>query len=416
MVQACVGISRIRSRAVSVSMATRSTRLPRGVLPSLKHSGYGWWSHDIGGHVQGTRDDELTVRWVQSGVFSPIMRLHSTNSLWMSKEPWLYRSESEIVIRDFMQLRHRLVPYIYSSAGAEEASSLPLVQPLYWNCPALASAFTFPTQFYFGSSLVVVPIVQPRDTKTNLAKSRGWVPPGRHVDVMTGLVYDGDQEIAMYRPLNQLPLLAAEGSIIPLDRDRVPANGCSNPRAFEVLVVIGKDGHFDILENSRDDDKSQAAQEIPRTISLDYDHANGRVKFAANDREWTFRFLSTKCDPRNVPVLMNGKQSSKAHCFVEVLNNVPGVVVEVPGSSNVESEIVIELGSSLQLAVTNHSERIRDLILDYQINNLLKDDIWACIDTKQPTSVKMARLIGLGLDPDWLGPIAELLLADSRLE
>lgn len=50
--------------------------------------GYGWWSHDIGGHAFGYRDDELSVRWVQLGVFPPILRLHSTQSRWMSKEPW----------------------------------------------------------------------------------------------------------------------------------------------------------------------------------------------------------------------------------------------------------------------------------------------------------------------------------------
>lgn len=55
--------------------------------------GYGWWSHDIGGHILGYRDDELVTRWVQLGVFSPVMRLHSSNSRWMSKQPWLYRKE-----------------------------------------------------------------------------------------------------------------------------------------------------------------------------------------------------------------------------------------------------------------------------------------------------------------------------------
>ena len=52
--------------------------------------GYGWWSHDIGGHWYGSRDDDLTVRWVQLGVFSPIMRLHSTLHPFIRKEPWTF--------------------------------------------------------------------------------------------------------------------------------------------------------------------------------------------------------------------------------------------------------------------------------------------------------------------------------------
>ena len=56
--------------------------------------GYGWWSHDIGGHIFGARDDELTARWVQYGVFSPILRLHSSSNPFLVKEPWLYPREA----------------------------------------------------------------------------------------------------------------------------------------------------------------------------------------------------------------------------------------------------------------------------------------------------------------------------------
>ena len=57
--------------------------------------GYGWWSHDIGGHMMGYKNDELALRWLQLGVFSPIMRLHSTCCEFNGKEPWRYRKEVE---------------------------------------------------------------------------------------------------------------------------------------------------------------------------------------------------------------------------------------------------------------------------------------------------------------------------------
>ena len=72
--------------------------------------GYGWWSHDIGGHMFGYRDDELITRWVQFGVFSPIMRLHSTNCIFLGKEPWNYGSEYEKSMSEFLRLRHKLIP------------------------------------------------------------------------------------------------------------------------------------------------------------------------------------------------------------------------------------------------------------------------------------------------------------------
>jgi hypothetical protein len=334
----------------------------------------------------------------------------------MSKEPWLYRSEGEAAIQEAMRLRHRLVPYIYSMTGSKESSYLPLVQPLYWNHPEQDSAYKFPTQYYFGSSLVAAPILRPRDETTNFAKIKAWVPPGRHVDILTGSVYDGDQEIDMYRCITQLPLLAPQGAIIPLDGALVPPNGCPNPHAFEVLVVVGQDGHFDIRESTRDDEQSQAETENQRLIPLDYNQASGRMKVVGMCREWTFRFLSTDIKPPNVRVLIDATPSSQAKCTTEYTSTIPNTVVKVPATSNPDNEIVVELVSDPQLAIIDYSERIFDLIRDFQISNLLKDSIWGIVKASQPTTVKMARLISLGLERSWIGPITELLLADSRRE
>ena len=63
--------------------------------------GYGWWSHDIGGHMLGYRDDELEARWYQYGVFSPINRLHSSNSAFSGKEPWNFSMEVRSTMDEF---------------------------------------------------------------------------------------------------------------------------------------------------------------------------------------------------------------------------------------------------------------------------------------------------------------------------
>lgn len=378
--------------------------------------GYGWWSHDIGGHMFGSRDDECTVRWVQLGVFSPILRLHSSNSPWMSKEPWLYRPESELVMRDALQMRHRLVPYIYSMVGLNNSSYLPLVQPLYWNFPSHGSAYKFPTEFYFGSSLVVSPILQPRDLTTNLAKAKVWVPPNRHVDILTGYVYDGDQEIDMYRPLNRLPLLAAEGSIIPFDAAYEPANGCLNPGAFEIVVVVGRNGHFDIVESRQDDEEVGANADDRRVLPIEYNQAAGQIKVTSMGRGWSFRFISTSIDLSDIRVLVDGSTFTQVNCTNDIggVSRVRNTVVDVPVLPSPENVIIVELGPDPKLTISDHSERIHDLILDFQISNLLKNDIWNIIEAKHPPTIKMAKLISLGLDSNWLGPIAELLLADSR--
>lgn len=280
-----------------------SLRFQPAFTATSSNIGFGWWSHDVGGHLAGERDDECTTRWIQYAVFSPILRLHSTNSRWMSKDPWLYRAEHTVAIQKALRFRHRLVPYIYSCHVSVEPD-LPLVRPLYWEYPTRDVAYRYPNEYSFGHSLIVSPIVDPRDSRTNFARTKVWIPPHRHVDIFTGVVYSGDRELDMYRTLDSIPVLAPEGSIIPLDQLPTPANGCKNPDSYEVIVIVGRDGYFEIIEDSDDDDSSSTVTGAGRrSFVLSYDQGAGRLDLSsAGNRAWTFRFASTSIDPSSIQV------------------------------------------------------------------------------------------------------------------
>lgn len=380
--------------------------------------GYGWWSHDIGGHMEGYRDDELAARWVQFGTFSPILRLHSSNSRWTSKEPWGFREETETAMKEFLQLRHRLVPYIYTVNAASHAQGFPLLQPLYWNFPSREVAYRFPNQYYFGPSIVVAPVVTPRDRATNYAETPVWVPPGRHVDILGGTVYDGNREIAMYRSLHRIPVLAPEGAIIPLDRQRVPTNGCTNPDAFEVLVVVGRDGEFTITESTRDDRIPSANGEATiRHIPIKFQQAEGRLTVNGAGKAWTFRFISLEAGTAEaIRILINGEVSNNTVVSVNTLPRLPSVAVSVSADPGVNDDIVIELGPNPQLGIMNYADTFAKILVDFQIENNLKDMIWEVLKANQPTAVKVGRLLSLELDKAVAGPFMELILSDSRRE
>lgn len=396
--------------------------------------GYGWWSHDIGGHMHGYRDDELATRWVQLGVFSPILRLHSSDSPWASKEPWLYRPEHAAAMTRALQLRHRLVPYIYSSqagtSSADAAETLPLVRPMYWVFPSRAEAYAFPNQYAFGPNLVAAPVVHPRDIRTGRAKVKVWVPPGRHVDVFSGCVYDGDRELDMYRTLDRLPVLAPEGAIVPLDASSTPPNGCPNPDAFEVLVVVGQDGWFRIVEDRRDDARAAGtvttngiagAGRTDRVIEIEFDQAAGRLTVDnAADRQWTFRFVSL-CATRgpHVSVLVDGvKLAEPDEVAISVdtssMGSPPGLVVKLPKLPE-GAAIDVYLSPKPRLTVWDHQQAFRDMLLDLQAEFAVKDAIWKIAGAAhQAASVKLARLLSLGLDEALIGPVVELLACDGR--
>ena len=377
--------------------------------------GYGWWSHDIGGHMGGYRDDELATRWVQYGVFSPIMRLHSQMGLFTSKEPWLYRPEFAEVMKTFLRFRHRLVPYLYVANLDSTHHDEPVVQPLYWKYPERDEAYRKPNQYQFGSQLVVAPIVKPRDKRTNHGAVDVWVPPGRHVDILSGIVYDGDREVKMFRNIKSLPVLAREGAIIPLDANLSPKKGGDNPEHLEVLVVVGKDGQFTLV------DESSGKQETDTSSGwkFEYGQDKGELKFNPEGKKWTIKFVSITEIPIKFEAFKRNEfndSSLDVKTRIDEYPNVPGLVVEFPSLPSGSGDVVISLGDNPQLSVLDPLKRIQDLILDYQMDMWTKEKLWGVVKAAQPTAVKVGRLMSLGLDEELLGPVMELLMADSRYQ
>ncbi|KAI1065025.1 hypothetical protein LB507_000762 [Fusarium sp. FIESC RH6] len=377
--------------------------------------GYGWWSHDIGGHMGGYRDDELATRWVQYGVFSPIMRLHSQMGLFTSKEPWLYRPEFAEVMKTFLRFRHRLVPYLYVANLDSTRLDEPVVQPLYWKYPERDEAYRKPNQYHFGSQLVVAPIVKPRDKRTNHGAVDVWVPPGRHVDILSGIIYDGDREVKMFRNIKSLPVLAREGSIVPLDANLSPKNGGDNPEHLEVLVVVGKNGQFTLVDES----SSKQETDTSSGWKFEYGQDKGELKFNPEGKKWTIKFVSITDIPKKFEAFKRNEfndSSLDVKTRIDEYPNVPGLVVEFPSLPSGSGDVVVSLGDNPQLSVLDPLKRIQDLILDYQMDMWTKEKLWGVVKAAQPTAVKVGRLMSLGLDEELLGPVMELLMADSRYQ
>lgn len=217
--------------------------------------GYFWWSHDIGGHMGGYKDVELTTRWIQFGVFSPIMRLHSGNNVFLSKDPRDFGPEPGAIMTRFLQLRHRLVPYLYSAMWEATEQGTAIVRPMYHDYPRVPRAYHCPDQFLFGPDLLVAPILHRTDPTTHLAKSDAWLPPGEWTDIFTGLTYQGDRVVSFYRPLASIPVLARSGSVITLATDPFEHLDHS-PESLTLMLTppSAEDGHEQSRAILREDD------------------------------------------------------------------------------------------------------------------------------------------------------------------
>ena len=209
--------------------------------------GYGWWSHDIGGHTHGKRDDELQVRWLQYGVFSPIVRLHSTNNPFNGKEPWRYSPECSRIMKHFLRLRHQLLPYLYTMNWLSHEKGKMLVQPMYYSYPKTEEAYQVPNQYFWGSEIIVAPITKQMNAILKMGDVTCWLPDGIWHDVLTGMIYHGGNMRKLFRTLEHIPVLAPAGAIIPLQAD--PED--QNPYPVEMLIFVfaGADGDFLLYED-----------------------------------------------------------------------------------------------------------------------------------------------------------------------
>ncbi|KAL2784594.1 putative alpha-xylosidase [Aspergillus keveii] len=372
--------------------------------------GYGWWSHDIGGHMHGAKDNELLIRWVQYGVFSPMFRLHSSNSPWNPKEPWNLGGDEERILTKFLRLRHRLVPYLYTMNARAARDNLPLIQPMYWGYPENDEAYQVPNQYLYGSELMVAPITAPRDKQSGLGQVLVWFPPARHVDIFSGVVYDGDRLLWVARPLDGYPVFAREGSIIPLDAETEPENGCKEPEGIELVVVVGADGSFELLE---DEGTGATLDEIEfSSTCVTFSQVDGKLTIQPTKgafsprthRGWNIRFPGFS-SAKGIHFQVNSTAQE-----VHPEGSSAGLIVRL-GSHSVDDELVLSIGEDPQLDIVSPKPRIMAFLKQAQMSLDLKDQIWKVVTKEVLAAVRAGELVALGLRDEILHPILEGLLA-----
>ena len=198
--------------------------------------GYTWWSHDIGGHMGGYKNDELYVRSIQFGVFSPINRLHSTCENVITKEPRYYKNGIGQITEKWLRFRHSLIPYLYSANARNHWHGEGIIEPLYYEWKE-EEAYRYKQEYLFNKDLLVS-VVTNKINKEGLAKVDMYIPKGTWTDIFTGEQYVSDgKEYKLQRTLDTMPVLAKEGTVLTLSRDE--GNVSDNPKTLELWVYNG---------------------------------------------------------------------------------------------------------------------------------------------------------------------------------
>jgi hypothetical protein len=180
--------------------------------------GYGYWSHDIGGHIPGTVAPELYTRWLQWGAFSPILRTHMTKNPDAERRVWAFPEEYSEIMRNALLLRRAMIPYIYTAARDTYETGVSICHPLYYDYPEALEAYNANSngEYAFGDSLIVAPVTSPLDPASQLAKRSIWLPEGEWIEWPTGAHLHGPALMDRTFRLDEIPVYARAGAIIPM--------------------------------------------------------------------------------------------------------------------------------------------------------------------------------------------------------
>jgi alpha-D-xyloside xylohydrolase len=177
----------------------------RGGL-SLGLSGFGFWSHDIGGFEE-TASADVYKRWCAFGLLSSHSRLHGSRSY---RVPWLFDEEAVDVLRFFTRLKCRLMPYLFQAAHEAHAMGVPVMRAMVLEFTGDPACDYLDRQYLLGDSLLVAPIFSP-DGAVDY-----YVPPGRWTRFLTGEVVEGGRWLHEVHKYLSLPLLVRPNAIIPI--------------------------------------------------------------------------------------------------------------------------------------------------------------------------------------------------------
>lgn len=195
------------SNDIDSSWEVLKDQVPAGLGVCM--SGLPYWCTDIGGFSTDDRfSAELMVRWMEWGVFCPLFRTHGTRP---ENEAWSHGEEANKIMEEYIRLRYRLMPYIYTCARDAAESGKPMMRALFLDFPDDVTACGQKYEYMFGPSILVAPILD-KDAR----KREVYLPEGVWYDFWTDRKLTGGRTITAAAPLNRIPLYVREGAIIPM--------------------------------------------------------------------------------------------------------------------------------------------------------------------------------------------------------
>ncbi|MCK4989266.1 MAG: DUF5110 domain-containing protein, partial [Bacteroidales bacterium] len=231
--------------------------------------GFGFWSHDIGGHMRGESTAELYTRWIQFGIFSPIFRTHCTKSNYtngIERRIWAYPLDEFYVMRDAFHLRKALLPYIYTAAREAYDTGISICRPMYYDNPRIDAAYEYKNQYMFGNDILAAPVTQPIGADSLFVSKKIWLPKGEWIELSSGTILKGEMVHNRAFTIDEIPLFIKAGAIIPMASRNPGGDYTTEPMILKIYP--GKSGSVSVYDDHGNSTEYKNSEYIRTDVSF----------------------------------------------------------------------------------------------------------------------------------------------------
>lgn len=356
--------------------------------------GVTWWSHDIGGYFKGVEDSELYTRYVQLGVFSPILKLGADAGRFYKREPWRWDIRTFTIAADYLRLRHRLIPYLYSEAYKYHKFGIPLIQPIYYRYPETYDDDLYTNEYYFGSQLFVCPITTKKELVMNRVIKKFFLPEGTWYDFVTGKRFPGRRKYVSFFKDQDYPVFAKAGAIIPMSNNE-NLNDTTPPKDMEIHIFPGQNNNYRLYEDDGVSDLHLKGYYLLSAIDYNYLPNNytviirpieGKSGIVPDKRNYKIRFRNTK-KSNDVQAYI---KDQKIECTTYV--DGPDFIVQCDDVPTTQQLTINCKGKDIEIdAIRVIMDDVESIISDLPILTELKEKIYN-IFVNEKLSIRKKRI------------------------
>ena len=356
--------------------------------------GVTWWSHDVGGSIGGIEDSDLYIRSIQFGVFSPILRFNTQFGKYFKREPWRWDVVTNNIATYYLQLRHRLIPYIYSEAYQYSKTGTTLIKPFYYTNLDLYDDPNYVNQYYFGKAFMISPIISPVDEELNRTIQKYYMPDGTWYDFKTGKRYPGNQKYISFYKIEDYPIFVESGSVIPLAGEKSYMS-YKNPVDFDIHIFPGKSNNYHLYEDDGDGFAYKNGRYCITEFDYNYRNSNytlimrpieGDKTILPEKRDYRIIFRNTK-KADNVVVYENENQIEYGTMVTDT-----DFIVEIKNVSTSSQVVINCYGQDIEIdALMLIKDDVESILSDLKIPTVLKDRL-AVVMFDEETSLNDKRI------------------------